>query len=177
MYTITVPDRIQFTWLRIDEGVQFTFNSKQGNIQILIPARFNCTVENRTINIRLTDSYLKTEFKTLIGAIYRAMLGVTRGYREKLKTVGVGYKAGFTDNRLVNMMLGYSHPVYYFLNSTTRIKFSRKFNRFNLQGPNTSIVNQSAADLYMLKRPDVYKGKGVRYRGYKLLKKEGKKKK
>jgi large subunit ribosomal protein L6 len=104
-------------------------------------------------------------------------LGVTKGYRGKLKTAGVGYKAGFTENRLVNMMLGYSHPVYHFLNKTTRIKFSRKNNRFNLQGPNNVIVNQTAADLYILKRPDVYKGKGVRYRGYKLLKKEGKKKK
>jgi large subunit ribosomal protein L6 len=105
------------------------------------------------------------------------MLGVTKGYRGKLKTVGVGYKAGFADNRLVDMTLGYSHLVHYFLKPTTKIKFSRKYNRFNLQGPNPSIVKQAAADLYMLKRPDVYKGKGVRYRGYKLLKKEGKKKK
>jgi large subunit ribosomal protein L6 len=105
------------------------------------------------------------------------MLGVTKGYQEKLKTVGVGYKAGFTNNHLINMMLGYSHPVYYFLNPATKIRFSRKFNRLNIKGPNSSIVNQSAADLYLLKRPDVYKGKGIRYRGYKLLKKEGKKKK
>src|SRR4051812_790364 len=103
------------------------------------------------------------------------MLGITKGYSKKLKTVGVGYKAGLEDNRLIKMLLGYSHPIHYSLHPTTKIKFSRKHNRFDLKGPNSSIVNQTAADLYMLKRPDVYKGKGVRYRGYKLLKKEGKK--
>jgi large subunit ribosomal protein L6 len=105
------------------------------------------------------------------------MLGVTKGSREKLKTIGMGYKGGLEGNRLIKMVLGYSHPVHYFLDSTTKITFSRKNNRFNLQGPNSLIINQTAADLHFFKTPDVYKGKGIRYRGYKLLRKEGKKKK
>lgn len=105
------------------------------------------------------------------------MLGVTKGYRAKLKTVGVGYKGGLEENHLIKTVLGYSHPVYYFLSPTADMKFSRKNNRFNMKGPNSSIIHQTAADLYSFKRPDVYKGKGIRYRGYKLLKKEGKKKK
>ena len=105
------------------------------------------------------------------------MLGVTKGYQEKLKMVGVGYKGRFEENQLLKMVLGYSHPVHYLINHTVDIKLSRKNNRFNLQGPNPLIVNQAAADLHTFKKPDVYKGKGLRYRGYKLLKKEGKKKK
>jgi large subunit ribosomal protein L6 len=102
---------------------------------------------------------------------------VTKGYRVRLKTVGVGYKGRLEENDLLRIAVGYSHPLHYFLEQSIRIKFSRKNNRFNLQGANSAITHQTAADLYNFKKPDVYKGKGVRYRGVKLLKKEGKKKK
>jgi large subunit ribosomal protein L6 len=105
------------------------------------------------------------------------LLGVTKGYKGKLKTVGVGYKGELTKKRLAKMALGYSHPVYYPIHASVALRFSRKNNRFNLSGSNPRIISQAAADLYSFRRPDVYRGKGVRYRGFKLLKKEGKKKK
>jgi large subunit ribosomal protein L6 len=159
------------------EGCELLFNSKRGDIRIFIPSKFQCSLAKQTISLNCTNPQFQAEFKTLVGALYQAMLGVTKGYCGKLKTVGVGYKGELEENRLIKMALGYSHPVNYFLNSTTKVKFSKKNNRFNLQGPNPLIVNQISADLHSFKRPDVYKGKGVRYRGLKLLKKEGKKKK
>src|ERR1700739_2243168 len=112
-----------------------------------------------------------------MGALYRVLLGGTKVYKRKLKTVGVGYKGELYKSQLIKMVLGYSHPVYYPLHATVGLRFSRKNNRLNLSGSNPSIINQTTADLYSVKRPDVYKGKGVRYRGFKLLRKEGKKKK
>ena len=177
IYEVVIPSTISFSSTLTKEGPQFIFNSERGDIRILIPLRFQCTLRNRTINLGPVDSQFYAEFRTLIGALYRAMLGVTKGYQEKLKMVGVGYKGRFEENQLLKMVLGYSHPVHYLINHTVDIKLSRKNNRFNLQGPNPLIVNQAAADLHTFKKPDVYKGKGLRYRGYKLLKKEGKKKK
>jgi large subunit ribosomal protein L6 len=176
-YNLLIPSYVSFAVIATSEGSKFVFKGNRGDLQVLIPSRFRCIINNRTIKLTATSSNLQAEFKTVVGSFYRAMLGVTKGYRTKLKTVGVGYKAGLTQNRLIKMALGYSHPVHYFLDYSSRIKFSRKNNKFNLQGSNPLILNQTAADLHSFKRPDVYKGKGVRYRGYKLLKKEGKKKK
>jgi large subunit ribosomal protein L6 len=176
-YQIPIPPSVSFAFRTPEEGSQFIFNSERGSIRLLIPARFSCLVQERIIHLSCTDPHLYAEFRTVIGALYRTLLGVTKGYRKKLKTVGMGYKGGVEKNHLMKMVLGYSHPVYYLLDQTTSIKFGRKNNRFNLQGPNHLITYQTAADLHSFKEPDVYKGKGVRYRGFKLLKKEGKKKK
>jgi large subunit ribosomal protein L6 len=116
-------------------------------------------------------------FRTIVGVVYRALLGVTRGYNQKLKTVGVGYKGALTPGGLLNMTLGYSHLVSYPLDSSVTIQFSRKYNRFDLRGHNIAVLHQTACDIQLFKEPDVYKGKGVRFRGKKLIKKEGKKKK
>jgi large subunit ribosomal protein L6 len=176
-YNLLIPSYVSFAVSVTPEGSKFVFKGNRGDLEVFIPSRFRCIINKRTIKLTSTSSNLQGEFKTVVGSLYRAMLGVTRGYRIKLKTVGVGYKAALTENRLIKMTLGYSHPVHYFLDHCARIKFSRKNNKFNLQGSNPLILNQTAADLHFFKRPDVYKGKGVRYRGYKLLKKEGKKKK
>ena len=174
-YTLYISRRVLFATKLTKDGYQVIFKSRRGTIQVLIPERFRCVIYQRTIYFRFTSPKLRAEYHTLLGALYRAMLGVTRGYREKLKTVGVGYKGELKKNRLIKLVLGYSHPVHYNLSRTSIIKFSRKNNRFTIKGPNAAIINQTAADLHFFKQPDVYKGKGVRYRGYKLLKKEGKK--
>jgi large subunit ribosomal protein L6 len=112
-----------------------------------------------------------------MGAFQRVFFGITKGYKGKLKTFGVGYKGELYKDPLVRVVIGYSHPVYYPLHTTVGLRFSRKKNRINLSGSNSNIINQTAADIYSFKHPDVYKGKGIRYRGFKLRKKEGKKKK
>ena len=177
IYNVVIPSPVFFSRTITKEGLQLIFNSERGDIGILIPVKFQPILRNRTVNLGPIDFQFLAAFRTLIGALYRAMLGVTKGYQEKLKTVGVGYKGRFEKSQLLKMALGYSHPVYYFIHRSVDVKLSRKNNRFNLQGPNPIIVNQVAADLYAFKKPDVYKGKGLRYRGYKLVKKEGKKKK
>jgi large subunit ribosomal protein L6 len=177
IYKVVIPSTVSFYRALTKKGLQLIFISQRGDLRVLIPLKFRCTLLNRTLIWDPVNSQFSAEFRTLIGALYRAMLGVTKGYQEKLKTVGVGYKARFKENRLLKIALGYSHPVHYLVDHTVDIKLSRKNNRFNLRGPNLIIVNQAAADLYNFKKPDVYKGKGLRYRGFKLLKKEGKKKK
>lgn len=175
-YTLVISPRLSFGARLTNEGSELIFKSRRGEMQFLIPARFSCRVRKNIITLAAPDTHLQAELQTLIGGLYRTMLGVTKGYREKLKTVGVGYKGKLEPNRLVRLVLGYSHPIYYFLRPTAGMKFSRKNNRFNIKGPNSVLIHQTAADMYSFKQPDVYKGKGIRYRGYKLLKKEGKKK-
>jgi len=83
--TIFIPHNVSFTWLTTEEGTKFNLTSKRGSIQILIPGWFTCVVTNRIINLSFTDPSLKAEFKTIGGAIYRAMLGITKGYSKKIE--------------------------------------------------------------------------------------------
>jgi large subunit ribosomal protein L6 len=172
-----IPVYVSFTTLLTREGRQFIFKSSRGDVRMLIPAKFSCSVDQRTIRFNFIPPQWQAEIKTLMGAFHRVFFGITKGYKGKLKTVGVGYKGELYKDQLIRMVVGYSHPVYYPLHTTVGLRFSRKKNRLNLSGPNPSVINQTAADLYSFKQPDVYKGKGVRYRGFKLRKKEGKKKK
>jgi large subunit ribosomal protein L6 len=109
--------------------------------------------------------------------LYRTLLanmvkGVTDGFTKTLDIVGVGYKAESKEGRLT-LSLGYSHPVVFPLppgvtadvEGTTAIKVS---------GTDKEIVGQTAAKIRSLRPPDVYKQKGIRYRGERLLKKAGK---
>ena len=176
-YTMQIPVYLSFTTLLTREGRQFIFKSSRGDVRILIPAKFSSSVDQRTVRFNFIPPQWQAEIKTLMGAFHRVFFGITKGYKGKLKTVGVGYKGELYKDQLIRMVVGYSHPVYYPLHTTVGLIFSRKKNRLNLSGSNPSVINQTAADLYSFKQPDVYKGKGVRYRSFKLRKKEGKKKK
>ena len=82
----------------------------QGSIRIPFSDPFFCQIKNRTLHLTCADVRSEVQFTTLVGAIYRAMFGVTKGFRNKLKTVGVGYKGILTENQLLKLTLGYSHP-------------------------------------------------------------------
>lgn len=116
-----------------------------------------------------------TNFSTQVGILYQMMVGVTRGYKEKIKTSGVGYRAVLEEEQLLTLFLGYSHRIQHSLLPNVKTKFSRKNNKINFLGSSWPAVSATAAEVHHLKKPDVYNGKGVRYRGLKLRKKEGKK--
>jgi large subunit ribosomal protein L6 len=107
--------------------------------------------------------------------VYNMIVGVTKGYTQKIKTVGVGYRGNLETNKLLSLSLGYSHPIYHLLPASVKIEFSRKNNKMNLSGPSLPLISGNTAAIHRAKIPDIYNGKGVRYRGVKLGKKEGKK--
>ena len=107
-----------------------------------------------------------------------AIVGVTEGYTKDLDLVGVGYKAEVQGKKVV-MALGYSHPVEYALPDGIDAKTERKptktsINQYQLtltlSGIDKQLLGQVAAELNRLRKPDAYKGKGLRYsdRMYKL---------
>jgi large subunit ribosomal protein L6 len=107
-----------------------------------------------------------------------AVVGVTEGFEKKMDVVGVGYKAEVQGNKIV-FALGYSHPVEYVLPEgiqakTERVNTKTSINQYQLtitlSGIDKQKLGQVAAELNRLRKPDAYKGKGVRYsdRLYKL---------
>jgi len=104
--------------------------------------------------------------------IYNMIVGVTEGYEKKLEIVGVGYKATMNGKNL-DMALGFSHPVK--IKAPEGIGFVLETpQKITVRGISKQLVGQVAADIKKLRKPEPYKGKGVRYAGEHILRKAGK---
>lgn len=91
--------------------------------------------KGQLLSISSSDKNNLTDFSTQIGIVYRMLVGVTRGYKEKIKTSGVGYRGVLEEGGLLTLSLGYSHQTHHRLFSTVKAKFSRKNNKINFSGP------------------------------------------
>ena len=100
--------------------------------------------------------------------------GVSEGFTRRLEITGVGYRAEVKDGKLV-LALGYSHPVEYPVPDGIEIVCERP-TAIAVSGSDRQRVGQVAAEIRAFRRPEPYKGKGIRYEGEHILRKEGKKK-
>ncbi|VAX77011.1 50S ribosomal protein L6 [Serratia symbiotica] len=108
-------------------------------------------------------------------ALLNAMVvGVTEGFTKKLQLVGVGYRASVKEN-VVNLALGFSHPIEHQLPTGIAAECLNQ-NEIVLKGVDKQLVGQAAADLRAYRRPEPYKGKGIRYADEVVRTKEAKKK-
>jgi large subunit ribosomal protein L6 len=98
--------------------------------------------------------------------------GVTEGFVKKLEIHGDGFKAAVQGNT-VTMNLGYSHPVVYQLPEQVKVTVDDN-TKITVEGPDRQSVGQVAAELRSYYPPEPYKGKGVRYVGERIIRKEGK---
>jgi large subunit ribosomal protein L6 len=102
------------------------------------------------------------------------VVGVTDGFERKLELVGVGYRAALKGTDL-SLQLGFSHEVE--IKAPEGVTFAvPKQTEISILGPDKQVVGELAANIRKLRPPEPYKGKGVRYAGEKVRRKEGKKK-
>ena len=100
------------------------------------------------------------------------VIGVSEGYSKTLELVGVGYRASLKGDKL-EMTLGYSHPVD--VQAAEGIKFEcPDATTIIISGVDKQLVGQTAAEIRSLRAPEPYKGKGIRYQGEHIRRKEGK---
>ncbi|MDC0861558.1 50S ribosomal protein L6 [Alphaproteobacteria bacterium] len=134
----------------------------------------------KSININIDDNkiMLTSDNKALLGTIYanikNEIIGNTKGFIKKLELVGTGYKAIVNGSELV-LSLGFSHDINFKIPSNIDIKVEKNTN-VSISGSSKQLVGQVAAEIKSYRKPEPYKGKGVRYEGEKIYRKEGKKK-
>ncbi|MGI9085147.1 MAG: 50S ribosomal protein L6 [Aeromicrobium sp.] len=105
--------------------------------------------------------------------INNMVLGVTEGYEKKLEIVGVGYRVMARGPGAIELNLGFSHPVTF--DAPVGITFSVESpTKFAVHGIDKQLVGEVAANIRKLRKPEPYKGKGVRYAGERVLRKAGK---
>jgi large subunit ribosomal protein L6 len=101
------------------------------------------------------------------------VIGVTQGYEKKLEIVGVGYRVILKSPQEIELNLGFSHPV--FVKAPEGISFAvESATKFSVAGIDKQLVGEVAANIRKLRKPEPYKGKGVRYAGEHVRRKAGK---
>jgi large subunit ribosomal protein L6 len=111
---------------------------------------------------------------TMRALLANMVQGVTSGFEKKLSLVGVGYRAQAT-NQILNLSLGYSHPIAYKMPEGVKVETPSQ-TEIHIKGIDKQQVGQVAADVRAYRKPEPYKGKGVRYIDEVIVMKEAKKK-
>jgi len=111
---------------------------------------------------------------TMRALLANMMQGVTSGFEKKLSLVGVGYRAQAT-NEILNLILGFSHPIVYKIPKGVNVETPTQ-TEILIKGIDKQLVGQVAAEVRAYRKPEPYKGKGVRYTDEIIIMKEAKKK-
>ncbi len=127
-----------------------------------------------TIEALNATKQAKSMVGTLKALIFNMIKGVTTGFEKKLLIIGVGYKAQAVGNTL-NLNLGFSHPIAYAVPEGVKVE-TPSTTEILIKGVDKQKVGQVAADVRSYRRPEPYKGKGIRYSDEKVIIKETKKK-
>jgi large subunit ribosomal protein L6 len=161
------------TNVEIKDGL-FTAQGPKGKVAQPLFDGFPIQVDGNTVTIsRPGDSGPERAKHGLLRALLaNAVQGVTAGFSKQLDIVGVGYRAE-VKGTFIQFALGYSHPVIYNIPETIKIEID-KTNRITISGADRQQVGQVAAEIRSLRRPDPYKGKGIKYTKEVLRLKAGK---
>ncbi len=147
----------------------------KGELGWSCPAGTSVSLKDNKVIVERADDIKKTRaLHGLARSIISNMVeGVSKGYQKVLDITGVGYRAQVQGNRVI-FSLGYSHPVEFQLPEGIKAAVDAKQVQITLTGIDKQKLGQIAADMRLLRKPDVYKGKGVRYSGERLKLKVGK---
>jgi large subunit ribosomal protein L6 len=156
-------------------GSNVTVRGPKGSLARDLPGAITIRQDGDTLLVERPDDERENRaFHGLARALVNNMVvGVTDGYRKQLEIVGVGYRASARDPRTLELALGFSHPVV--VNAPEGITFETPApNRIEVVGIDKEVVGQVAANIRAIRKPEPYKGKGVRYAGERVVRKAGK---
>lgn len=156
------------------KGRKVLVEGPKGKLDWELPRRTSMKVEDGKIVVSRESE--ESQVKALHG-LSRALLcnmvkGVSDGFVRKLEIQGVGFKAA-VQGKNVNMTLGYSHPINYTVPDQVKVTVEEN-TKLTIEGPDKRLVGQVASELRAFYPPEPYKGKGVRYAGEHVQRKEGK---
>lgn len=146
----------------------------KGNLEIALHPQVNITINEKEVLADITNKEAKKE-RALWG-LYRSLInnmveGVTKGFEKKLEVNGVGFKVASQAGKIV-MSLGFSHPVEVDIPKDLQVVVEK--NLITISGADKQKVGQFAAEIRELKKPEPYKGKGIKYIDEVILRKAGK---
>ena len=168
---IPVPEGVE---VAID-GAHVTVSGSRGTLEHELPETISARAQEGFVIVERADEQRTT--KALHG-LSRSLLanmvtGVNEGYRKDLEIVGVGYRAIAQDSSKIELQLGFSHPVYVEAPEGVTFEVPNQTS-IRVLGIDKQAVGQVAADIRSIRKPEPYRGKGIRYAGERIIRKAGK---
>ena len=156
------------------KGQKVSVEGPKGKLQFDLPRHTSLKVEGGTVHVsRQGEDAQARALHGLSRALVNNMVkGVSEGFVKKLEIQGVGFKAA-VQGKTVNMTLGFSHPINYPIPDQIKVVVEEN-TKITIEGPDKQAVGLVAAELRSFYPPEPYKGKGVRYVGEHVQRKEGK---
>jgi large subunit ribosomal protein L6 len=158
------------------DGQDVAVKGSKGELKFSVPSEISVVLDGSSIKVdpRENSKRARAMWGTSRAQIANLVTGVTSGFEKKLEITGVGYKAAVVGKNL-QMSLGYSHDVNYPIPQGIAIVTPRP-TEVTISGIDRRQVGQVAAEIRSLRGPEPYKGKGIKYAGEFIFRKEGKKK-
>jgi large subunit ribosomal protein L6 len=150
-----------------------TVNGPKGSLKQFTIAGVSVAVEDgQAVVNRINDeAENRARHGLMRSLVYNMVAGVSQGFEKKLEINGVGYRVQPQGTDL-KFNLGFSHDVIYKVPSTVQVKVEQ--NKITISGTDKQQVGQVAAEIRKLKKPEPYKGKGIKYEDERILRKSGK---
>lgn len=169
---VTVPNGVTVDL----KGQDLKVKGPKGELALVIHPKVQVTIENGTVMVNPVEKDLEGRalWATMQRRITNMVIGVTQGFTKDLEIEGVGYRCNLQGKTLV-LQLGFSHDVHYAVPEGISIAVEKQ-TAIKISGIDKEKVGQVAAEIRSYRPPEPYKGKGVRYAGEYILRKEGKKK-
>ncbi len=172
--TIEIPQGVEVKLTDRLTGREVKVKGPKGELTQLIPLELEVSLEEKELKV---SPRRKTKNSAALWGLWRSLIsnmieGVTEGFEKKLEVNGVGYRVNLEGKKLV-LHLGFSHPIE--IEAPEGIEFKVEKNLISVSGIDKQLVGQIAAKIRSKKKPEPYKGKGIKYIDEVIRRKAGKK--
>jgi large subunit ribosomal protein L6 len=172
---IELPNGVEIS---VDKSNVITVKGPKGKLQQAVNPDISIEVEDGILQVKRPTE--QKRHKAMHG-LYRSLIfnmveGVTTGFTKNLELVGVGYRASNT-GQLLELSLGYSHPIYFYVPDEVKVEAKMEKGKnpmVILQSYDKQLIGQVAAKIRSFRKPEPYKGKGIKFEGEILRRKAGK---
>lgn len=169
--TITIPAGVE---VNIAAGNEVTVKGPKGTLSRKFNPQLEIKIEDGVLTVARPNEqkHIKQLHGTTRALINNMIVGVHEGFTKKLELVGIGYRAAVSGNKLT-LNIGYSHPVEFTAEEGVTIEVPQP-TEIVVSGIDKQRVGEWASNIRAVRKPEPYKGKGIRYKGEHIRRKEGK---
>jgi large subunit ribosomal protein L6 len=172
---IEIPSGVE---IKVSKGNFVEVKGPHGNLSQQVDPDLKISIEDGVLTVdRPTDQIRHRSVHGLYRSLINNMVvGVTEGYTSELELVGVGFRANNAGN-LLEISVGYSHPIYFYIPDELKVETITEKGKnpvIKLWGIDKQLIGQIAAKIRAFRKPEPYKGKGIKFVGEEIRRKEGK---
>ncbi len=166
---IPIPDKVT---VKTENGAVWV-KGPLGELSLVLSPDVKCQQKDKELQLSLLRPGASAIFGTTRARVANLVTGVSEGFKKILQISGVGYKAQVQGQKIM-FTLGFSHPVEFQVPKGIKAETDKKLTTLTIGGADKDLVGETAALIRALKKPEPYKGTGIKYAGERIHRKAGK---